>query len=64
MANDEAMQVSEAERLISAVENVAEQLGNLNATLEQFMEMTLTKVGGESRYGTERYALRTLPITD
>jgi hypothetical protein len=56
--------ITDTERLIAAVEDVAEQIGNLNATLERFMEMTLTKIGGESRYGTERYALRTLPITD
>jgi hypothetical protein len=64
MTKQDDSTITDSERLISAVVDFADQIGNLNATLERFMEMTLTKIGGESRYGTERYALRTLPITD
>jgi hypothetical protein len=55
--------VTAAERLVVAVEDVADQLRTLNDFLERFMEMTLADIGN-GRSGRERFAMRTLPITD
>jgi hypothetical protein len=60
---EQTTKLSETERLIAAVEDVAQQLWTINATLERFMEITLVQLNGSSS-GDERFALRTAPITD